>query len=77
MTNYPTVDATVNLLAAADIAILPQSIVTMAGRIGSIQFYSSGAGTINIYVIDLKTLSTVAKNLFLYFSYFVAFVRHQ
>ncbi len=39
-----------NLLGSSDIAILPQSTITIAGRIASIQFYSSGAGTINIYV---------------------------
>jgi hypothetical protein len=50
VTYNPTVDASANLLGASDIAILPQSTITVAGRIGSIQFYSSGAGTINIYV---------------------------
>jgi hypothetical protein len=50
VTNNPTVDLSANLLGTTDIAILPQSTVTVAGRIGSIQYYSSGAGTINIYV---------------------------
>jgi hypothetical protein len=50
VTYNPTVDSSTNLLGATDIAILPQSTITVAGRIGSIQFYSSGAGTINIYV---------------------------
>ena len=50
VTNNPTVDLSTSLLGATDIAILPQSTVTVAGRIGSIQFYTSGAGTVNIYV---------------------------
>ncbi len=50
VTNNPTVDLSATLLGGSDIAILPQSTVNVTGRIGSIQFYSSGAGTINIYV---------------------------
>lgn len=57
VTNYPIVDLSVNLLTVNDIVILPQSTVTVAGRIGSIQFYSSAAGTINIYVNKLHVKS--------------------
>lgn len=76
VTNNPTIDASANLLVATDVAILPQSIVTTAGRIGSIQFYSSGAGSITIYVIHLKTLSSEANNHSVSCSYFVGCVRH-
>jgi hypothetical protein len=50
VTNNPTVDLSATLLGVSDIAILPQSTVNFTGSIGSIQFYSSGAGTISIYV---------------------------
>lgn len=50
VTHYPTVDSSADLLTASDIVILPQSTVTVAGRIASVQFYASAAGTIDIYV---------------------------
>ncbi|CAF5104592.1 unnamed protein product, partial [Rotaria magnacalcarata] len=57
VTSYPTIDSSVNLLTVNDIVILPQSTMTVAGRIASIQFYSSGAGTINIYLLRLVCTS--------------------
>ncbi|CAF3507643.1 unnamed protein product [Rotaria sordida] len=51
VTHNPTIDSSGNLLTINDIVILPQSTITIAGRIASIQFYSSGAGTINIYLL--------------------------
>ncbi|CAF1178747.1 unnamed protein product [Adineta steineri] len=51
VTNNPTTDSSASLLGASDIAILPQSTVKVAGRLATIQFYSSGAGTINIYLL--------------------------
>ena len=67
VTHYPTLDPTTNLLGVLDIAILPQSLITVAGRIGSIQFYSSGSGTVTIYVIHLKTLFHKKRKPSLYF----------
>jgi hypothetical protein len=52
LTFYPTVDATASLLTATDIAILSQATIAVAGRIASIQFYTSGSGSITIYVSD-------------------------
>ncbi|UJR27333.1 hypothetical protein I4U23_008626 [Adineta vaga] len=51
VTHQPTVDASANLLGSSDVAILPQSLITVAGRIASVQFYSSAAGTVNIYLL--------------------------
>ncbi|CAF4570580.1 unnamed protein product [Rotaria sp. Silwood1] len=51
VTYNPTIDSSGNLLTVNDVVILPQSIITIAGRLSSIQFYSSGAGTINIYLL--------------------------
>ncbi len=72
VTNNPTLDLSVNLLTTSDIVILPQSTVTIAGRIGSVQFYSSSAGTINIYVnnfllrINSNIFSFVVTSSYLY-----------
>lgn len=77
VTHNPPLDPTVNLLGPTDIAILPQSLITVAGRIGSIQFYSSGAGTVNIYVIYLKMHFYQKENLSLFSSYFVGCVHHR
>ncbi|CAM2704890.1 unnamed protein product [Rotaria socialis] len=57
VTSYPTIDSSVNLLTVNDIVILPQSTITVAGRIASIQFYSSGVGTVNIYLLRLVCTS--------------------
>jgi hypothetical protein len=64
VTNNPTTDLSVNLLSSSDIAILPQSTITVAGRIGSVQFYSSGAGSVTIYVN--KIIPFFSKNIILF-----------
>jgi hypothetical protein len=52
VTYYPTVDASATLQVPADMVILPQSTVMVAGRIASIQFYASAAGSLTIYVSE-------------------------
>ncbi|CAF3607443.1 unnamed protein product [Adineta steineri] len=51
VTNNPTTDSSASLLGASDIAILPQSTIKVAGRLATIQLYSSGAGTISVYLL--------------------------
>ncbi|CAF4157649.1 unnamed protein product [Rotaria sp. Silwood2] len=60
VTHNPTIDSSGNLLTVNDIVILPQSTITIAGRISSIQFYSSGAGTINIYLLRRYCISPLS-----------------
>ena len=52
VTHNPTVDGSAATLTGTDIVILPQSTLTLAGRIASIQFYAATSGSITIYVSE-------------------------
>lgn len=56
VTFYPTLDASASLQSIGDVVILPQSTVTIAGQIASIQFYASAAGSVTIYVSEKHAL---------------------
>ena len=80
VTHKPTVDASANLLGSSDVAILPQSLITVAGRIASVQFYSSAAGTVNIYVSNQNSTFFQKEILMISVyisSYYVVYVHHQ
>lgn len=68
VTYYPTVDPSAVSLTTSDIAILPQSTFTAAGRITSIQFYTSGAGPGTIYVIHNFSLLPIDSTMFCFVS---------